>query len=149
MSGEAAELSETLGETPARGDQADARDAGFMSMLLPRHGRRPARFLGREMLRADSRAAARAGRLPLWSDIQIYELYAGGFVTAVRHLRAEDDRAFFQDVWLVQDPWAVMIRLRQHDIAAATPGEDYVCDTASARAWQAFIGAIFGAEPPI
>ncbi len=141
-------LSETLGQAHARADQAAALDAGFIWTMLPRHGRRPVRFLGREMLRADSRAAARAGPLKLWSDIQIYELYAGGFVTSVRHLRTEDDRAFFQDAWSVHHPAGVMTRLRQHDIAAALSGEDDVTDAALARAWHSLLGTVFGGETP-
>jgi hypothetical protein len=138
-------LSETLGGRPEQGDSGNWQEAGFVWTLLPRHGKRPARFLGREMLRADNRAAARAGHLPFWSDFQIYELYMGGFVTAVRHFQAADDRTNWQDTWLSPDAPGVIMSLRNHGSAGvwadAADGADMAARLA---AWLGLIRAVFG-----
>jgi len=140
-----AALSEYIGGAPAQSKS----EAGYVWTLLPRHGRRPARFLGREMLRADNRAGRLDGGLPYWSDIRIFELQAGGFVTAVRHLAVDDGRAGWQDVWLAEDAASVVRSLRTHSVCAAWPpatepgGAD-----AQMQAWRALVDAIFGDAAP-
>jgi hypothetical protein len=142
-------LSETLGGRPEPGDDGRWPQAGFVWTLLPRHGKRPARFLGREMLRADNRQAARAGTLPFWSDIQVYELYTGGFVTAVRHFQATEDRPFWQDTWFLPDAAGVIMSLRNHGSAGvwadAAQGADMAARLA---AWLGLVRAVFGESKP-
>jgi hypothetical protein len=139
-------LSEQLGSPVAGSELAEtAGQAGFVWTLLPRHGRRPARFLGREMLRADNRAGRLDGGLPYWSDIRIFELHAGGFVTAVRHLGNNDDRPGWQDVWLAEDAAGVVRSLRAHSICAAWPhAGETACAEAQMQAWSELVDAIFG-----
>jgi hypothetical protein len=138
-------LSETLGGRPDAGEEARGRAAGFVWTLLPRHGKRPARFLGREMLRADNRAAARGGHVPFWSDIQIYELYTGGFVTAVRHFQADDDHTCWQDTWFSQEAGAVIVSLRNHGSAGVWADCAQGVDMAARlAAWLGLVRAVFG-----
>ncbi len=142
-------LSETLGRRPEASEEAAWRAAGFVWTLLPRHGKRPARFLGREMLRADNREAARCGHLPFWSDIQIYELYTGGFVTAVRHFQADDDRTGWQDTWFSQDAGSVIVSLRNHGSAGVWPEAAHGTDMAARlAAWLGLVRAVFGESKP-
>jgi len=140
-------LAEILGSKIPAGEDSAARDAGFVWTTLPRHGRRPARFLGRALLRADNRAEASAGNIsPIWSDIEIYEVYAGGYVTSVRHFRGSDDRTCYQNAWLAEDGAAVIAALRTHDIDTAAPSVPLPVNPApSCGRWNAFVGAIFGA----
>jgi hypothetical protein len=139
-------LSEFLGPEVPGCEEADAHQAGFVWTTLPRHGRRPARFLGRSLLRADNRAAARRGStISDWSDVEIYEVYAGGYVGAVRHISLSDDRVFFQNAWMARDGQGVIAALRAHDADSACPWEKppaQACDL-----WDGLIGAIFGSEP--
>ncbi len=111
---------------------------GFIWMVLPRHGRRPAAFLGRELLRANNSEAVRAGLRDEWSDVRIYELRDEGFMTCVRHLRAEDGLPRWQDVWRTQDAAGVLAALGAHD--PDTPGEP-----SQKPAWQDLLRAVFGA----
>lgn len=142
-------LSETLGGRPALSENDDWQEAGFVWTLLPRHGKRPARFLGREMLCANNRAAVRAGRLPYWSDIQIYELYTSGFVTAVRHFQADDDRTGWQDTWFSQDAGSVIVSLRNHGSAGVWPEAAHGADMAARlAAWLGLVRAVFGESKP-
>jgi hypothetical protein len=146
MSVAASNLCEVVGCLDTAADAADARAALFVWTLLPRHGCRPIRFLGREMLRADNRGAARFGNHPYWADIQLYELYAGGFVAGVRHMRAGEDRAVWQDAWHSRDPAGITTTLRSHDIEAALPGGALWPDgEAPGPAWHALLDAVFGA----
>jgi hypothetical protein len=116
------------------------RAAGFVWTVLPRQGRRPAAFLGRELLRADNAQAVRAGLRSEWSDIRIFEVADGGFVTSVRHLRAEDGLPRWQDVWTAADASAAVAELCAHD--PDMPGE-----SSQLPAWQDLLQAIFGAGP--
>jgi hypothetical protein len=125
--------------------ETDWREAGFVWTLLPRHGRRPARFLGRDLLRANNRAAASAGHLDFWSDIQVFELYTGGFMIAVRHFQAFDDQASWQDTWFASDAASVILSLRNHGSAGAWPEAAHGADMASRlKVWLALIRAAFG-----
>ncbi len=112
--------------------------ADFIWTVLPRHGRRPAAFLGRELLRADNAQAVRAGVRSEWSDLRIFELPEPGFVIAVRHLRAEDGLPRWQDVWDCADANAAVAALCAHD--PDVPGE-----ATQLSAWQDLLQAIFGA----
>jgi hypothetical protein len=118
----------------------EGRAAGFVWTVLPRHGRRPAAFLGRELLRADNAQAVRAGLRSEWSDIRIFELADAGFVTSVRHLRAEDGLPRWQDAWRSTDASAVVAALCAHD--PDMPGE-----ASQVPAWHDLLQAIFGAGP--
>jgi hypothetical protein len=101
------------------------------------------------MLRADNRAAVRAGHLPYWSDIQIYELYTGGFVTAVRHFQADDDHTGWQDTWFSQDPGGVIVSLRNHGSAGVWPEAAHGADMAARlAAWLGLVRAVFGESKP-
>jgi hypothetical protein len=123
------------------GGGADMPDlAGFVWTVLPRHGRRPAAFLGRELLRADNAQAVRSGVRSEWSDIRIFEVAGGSFVTAVRHLRAEDGLPRWQDVWTAPDASSAVATLCAHD--PDMPGE-----ASQLLAWQDLLQAIFGAGP--
>ena len=142
-------LSETLGDAVAESQAEAAQSAGFVWTLLPRHGRRPARFLGRVLLRADNRGAAQNGRLPFWSDIHVHELFGGGFVISVRHMRPQDDRAGFQDVWLAHHAADVIALLRTHKIPQGLSGEPRPCAASPppSAAWDALLDAMFGSPP--
>jgi hypothetical protein len=139
------DLCETLGCVQSVAPE-DAADEGFDWIILPRHGRRPVRFLGRALLRADNRAGARAGGdMSHWSDVQIYEVHAGGYVTSVKHVSVADDRTAYQDAWKVEEGRQVIASLRTHDIEAAWP---YAAmpESPECVSWNALVGAIFGAE---
>ena len=139
-------LSETLGAALSDRDEADALDEGYLWTLLPRHGRRPIRFLSREMLRVDNRAGARARAVTHWSEIQIYEIYRGGFVTAVRHVCTEDDHAGFQDAWMAESARDVIALLQAHDAGAALPVDEAPSPAAPAKAWLDLVNRVFAAD---
>jgi hypothetical protein len=145
-------------------------EPGFHWMVLPRHGKRPAAFLGREMLRANDSALMRGFVSPTWHDIRIFELPALGYVTAARHLRASDGLPIWQDAWLSENGDDVMTALRDHDargrlicahtappgqacghaacpwsMAASRPATGTACAEATARQWSALVDAVFGA----
>jgi hypothetical protein len=149
-----------------------AAEPGFHWMVLPRHGKRPAAFLGREMLRANDSALMRGFVASTWHDIRIFELPAFGYVTAARHLRASDGLPIWQDSWLSETGDDVMTALRGHDARGrlvcartAPPGPDCAdtaclwgtrtpgpatgtaCAEATARQWSALVEAVFGAGP--
>jgi hypothetical protein len=142
------ELSEVWGRKIPGGEEAVARDAGFVWTTLPRHGRRPALFLGRALIRADDRASAPAGHTAsIWSNVEIYEIYAGGYVTSIRHYRRAEDRACYQNAWLAEDGADVIAALRTHDIDSVAPNVPVAADPApSCSQWNALVGAIFGSE---
>jgi hypothetical protein len=147
---------------------SDAAEPGFHWMVLPRHGKRPAAFLGREMLRANDSALMRNFVSPTWHDIRIFELPVLGYVTAVRHLRAADGLPIWQDAWLSESGEDAMAALRGHDARARLvcahtappgqpcahaacpwgeprPGAGTACAEATARQWTALLHAVFGA----
>lgn len=136
------EWSDTLGACPAPDGDRAARAAGFLWTLLPRHGRRPARILGRDFLCADNRAACAAGRLPVWSDLRVHELYGGGFAVSIRHVDRADDRAIFQDVWHAGNAAAVVALLRAHDADASTAREGM--EPSLSASWRRLLDAVFG-----
>jgi hypothetical protein len=140
-----ASLSETIGGTPPAGAQAHGALSGFGWLELPRHGRRPLRFFGRAMLRADNRAAAQVCGLAYWSDIQILELYGGGFVVAIRHLPPGSDQAGWQNAWPAQDEEAVLRLLRDHEANACwAPPADELALARATQAWHALVDAMTG-----
>jgi hypothetical protein len=144
---ESCDFSETLGTAVRSQDERYEHEAGFLWTILPRYGRRPARVLGRELMRADNRNAANAERLPCWSDIRIYELAAGGFVVSVRHFQADDDGVEYQDLWQAENAASVIAMLRNHDIGASLiAGSLFSHRDVSLAAWQSLVGAIFGAD---
>jgi hypothetical protein len=118
-----------------------AREAGFTWTLLPRHGRRPVAFAGRELLRVDNSAAVRAGHCAEWSEIRVFELLQSGFVTAIRHLRAEDGLPCWQDASLSEDAAGVVETLRCHRPDMPGLGGQIM-------AWQDLLHAIFGLGSP-
>ena len=120
------------------GEGAEALHGGFVWTVLPRHGRRPARFFGRALWRAENRDAARNVALPCWTNVQAYELFDGSFAIGVRHFDAGDDHLVFQDVWHAADGAGVKAALRAHDGAGH--------GMAWRRAWQQWLGALFGAD---
>jgi hypothetical protein len=138
-----ADLSETLGP-----EAEPAQEAGFVWTLLPRHGRRPARFLGRVLLHANNCALAEVEAMPFWSDVHVHECCGGGFVISVRHMRVEDDVAGFQDLWQAESGAAVIASLRGHDIVAALPGGTSrpQASLAARQAWQALLDSMFGRD---
>ena len=141
---QAGTLAERLSETPGGAAPGEAAP-GCVWTLLPRHGRRPLRFVGRAMLRADNRAVARAQALPHWSEIEIYEAYPGGFVAAVRHVGGDAARIFWQDAWLASDAAGVVTLLRNHDGAASVPHTEPGAAAIGLRqAWLGLLRAIFG-----
>jgi hypothetical protein len=131
----------------ASGDLAGGdRPAGFVWTLLPRHGSRPVRFLGREVLRADNHAGGLAGGLSYWSEIRVFELHGGGYVVAVRHCGTADDVAGWQDAWRLADAGGVVGALRGHAVGAAWPQAGAPEQAqAQLRAWGALVDALFGA----
>jgi hypothetical protein len=131
-------LCEILGG-PAESWDADGLAFGFIWTVLPRHGRRPVAFLGRELLRADNAEAVRAGLRTEWSDIRIFELQERGFVTAVRHLRADDGLPRWQDAWASADASGVVASLCAHDPDG--PGQESLVP-----AWHDLLHAVFGAS---
>jgi hypothetical protein len=137
-------LCETLGGWRDRDTEAGAA-SGFIWMLLPRHGRRPAAFLGRELLRADSSAAVKSGAQDEWSDIRIFELPDAGFVTAVRHLRLEDGLPRWQDAWLTEDATETVARLQLHDAGLGLGARDAQQQRV---AWLSLLRAVFGLDTP-
>jgi hypothetical protein len=144
---ESLDFSETIQGSSRSPDQRLAREAGFVWTLLPRHGRRPARLLGRELMRADNRDAAGAGHLRCWSEIRIYELASRGFAVSVRHIHSDDDRVRYQDVWQAEDATTVIAMLRNHDIGASMLSETVSSDLERpGAAWQSLVGAIFGRD---
>ncbi len=128
-------LCEVLG-APAVADAT----SGFRWMVLPRHGRRPAAFLGRELLRADSSAGSRGGS-DEWADIHIYELAEAGFVTAVRHLRAADGLPRWQDAWATENAGATVARLQAHDAGLGLGAQQAARQRS---AWSGLLEALFG-----
>jgi hypothetical protein len=132
-------LCDIIGVSPDEKGAADLA-AGFIWTVLPRHARRPAAFLGRELLRADNVEAVRTGVRSEWSDLRIFELRGSGFVTSVRHLRADETLPRWQDAWHSTDAAAVVAALCAHD--PDLPGE------AGRRAsWQDLLQAVFGSDP--
>jgi hypothetical protein len=114
--------------------------SGFVWTVMPRHGRRPAAFLGRELLRADNAEAVRNGVRNEWSDIRIFELRDSGFVTSVRHLRADETLPRWQDAWESPDASAVVAALCAHD-------PELQGEAGRRAAWHDLLRAVFGSEP--
>jgi len=92
-------------------------DAGFTWMILPRHGRRPLGFIGRELLRVDTKRMAVLGLSEMWFDIRIHELAQCGYVAALRHVRSDDGLANWQDAFFASDAATLVSALRDHDFA--------------------------------
>jgi hypothetical protein len=120
--------------------------AEFGWILLPRHGKRPLSFRGRNMLHVgDRHTALRDGR-PSWSTLWIYERQDDGFVTSLRHADTRNDSIVWQDAWASCDALAVIASLYGHDLAGAllpvTGGALEVAHTG----WTALLGSVFGAR---
>jgi hypothetical protein len=143
MPGLVSDLSETWGGAPDERQGVGA--AGFIWWLLPRHGKRPARFFGRALLRADNRAAAHALQAPCWSDVQAYEVFDGGFAVRVSHIHTADDCAGFQDVWQAASGAQLVAGLRNHEIAACMlAAAPHGIEAALRRHWHDLLNALFG-----
>ncbi len=138
-------LCETVGGRPAPCDFSAFHEAGYVWTLLPRHGKRPVRFFGREMLRANDRKAAHSEHFKYWSDIQVFELHSGGFMTAVRHYNISEDRTSWHDTWFSIDTRSVILSLRNHGSAGVWPQAAQGSDVATRlRAWLGLVRATFG-----
>jgi len=114
---------------------------GFVWTVLPRHGRRPAAFWGRELLRADNAEGVRAGVRSAWSGIRIFELRDSGFVTSLRHVRADETLPRWQDAWDSADASGVVAALIAHD-------PELHGEAGGRAAWQDLLQAVFGSVPP-
>ena len=119
---------------------------GFVWHLLPRHGQRPIRFAGRELVGRDNRAdAVRFGR-NYWSALRLYDMRGGGFAALARHSRVADGAAVWQHGFTDMTAAGLAGQLRRHDpvllplvadLSAASLAESwrhllrFVCDDAA------------------
>lgn len=117
---------------------------GFGWIVLPRHGKRPLSFRGRNMLHVGDRMAAQRSGRPSWSMLSVYEHEQDGFVTSLRHAETCGDAILWQDSWDSHDARAVIASLYGHDIAAALlPATGPALRDAHA-AWTILLGNVFG-----
>jgi hypothetical protein len=115
---------------------------GFGWVLLPRHGVRPLRFVGRLLLRVDDRFAADAAGACGWSEIDVFERSDGGVAACVRHAMLQAPGAQWCHAWSMQDPAALAAALLAHDPGAAWPLDEAQL-TVQRTAWHTLVQAGF------
>jgi hypothetical protein len=144
-------LQDRLAAAPAD----DAAAQGFSAVVLTRHGRRPWRGEARLLFGANGAAAGS----PIRSEIELYELRHGGFVTAIRHAVMPAGHLVYADATPCDDAAAVRDCLLRHRPEALVPltaladpqalaGGDMRAATAGMQrlqaAWQALLAPVFG-----
>ena len=145
-------LSDLAGACQVEGGSPSGTVSGFVWMLLPRHGMRPLRCLGRSLLRIENRAAARTARAPYWSTLHIYEVAGGCFAAWLRHLRCVDDTACWQHAWHADTQAGLLTLLRTHagaplplspDWFVPDPATPDAHGTNAAPGWAALLNHVF------